>query len=220
MKIILIAIIVISLLLIIIYPHKLASLTWSDGDYIESNLDNNTYRVINGFNNMDTAADKLSSINIFNESLISYLNHKCDDGHCNARQQSILYNLQNRYDSATLMENNPSTTVNTSYTQFKGKIIAVCLREKESGQNRFEDDNTLQFVSLHELGHVSSNSYGHNDEFWNNFEALLHIAADDAKIYEPVDYSKYPLKYCGVNIYTNPYFERGRRSSSTPRIDI
>jgi len=200
-----VAFIIIMLLIVIMYPQKIASMTWSDGNYINSDLDDNSYRVISAFTNMNIASNKLSRLNTFNESLISFLDHKCDSGQCNIQQRSIRDNLITRYTSESLIENDPSGTKNTSYTQFKGKILAVCLREKDSGENRFENDESLKFVDMHELGHISSNSYGHNGEFWSNFEALLHIA-EEADLYNPVDYSKYPLRYCGVDVNTNPYY--------------
>ena len=197
--------IIILLLIVIIYPQKIVALTWSKGYYLGSNLDNNNYRVISYFTDPNTAANKLAKINHFNESLISYLNHKCNSGECNARQESIRDNLIHRYSSESLIENDPPTSVNTSYTQFKGKVLAICLREKETGQNNFENDDTLKFVDLHELGHVSSNSFGHNNEFWNNFRTLLHIA-EEANMYTPINYSEHPLRYCGVDVHQNPYY--------------
>ena len=32
-----------------------------------------------------------------------------------------------------------------------------------------EDENTLLFVSLHEVAHIMTKSIGHTKEFWDNF---------------------------------------------------
>lgn len=197
--------IIVLILLIIIYPHKLVAITWPAGEYLNSPIDNREYRAISYFHNPDEAVDKLANVNNFNESLISYFGNKCNHNECNQHQERMLYNLQTRYDPNALIENDPSTPHNTSYTQFKGKIFAVCLREKDTGRHDFEDYNTLKFVSLHELSHVSADSYGHNDEFWLNFKTLLHLAKE-SNLYKPIDYSVHPLRYCGVDVYTNPYY--------------
>jgi len=58
---------------------------------------------------------------------------------------------------------------------------------------------------MHELGHVMSKSVGHNEEFWSNFKFILQ-EAKNANMYQPVDYSKEPESYCGMEINSNPYF--------------
>jgi len=192
-------------MLIIIYPHKIASFGWPSGIYTNSLIDGKEHRVISHFSNHETAADKLAYINKFNESLILYIDNKCNHKYCNSQQQKIMRNLNNRYKPESLIENDPSSEYNTSYTQFKGKIVAFCLREKDTGNNNFETSEALKFVSIHELAHISATSYGHNNEFWSNFKSLLHLAKE-ANIYEPVDYSLHPLRYCGVDVGSNPYF--------------
>ena len=66
-----------------------------------------------------------------------------------------------------------------------------------------EDANTMRFVVLHELAHMMSESYGHNDEFLTNFRKILSVAVK-LKIYIPVNYSKYPVNYCGTTITQSP----------------
>jgi predicted metal-dependent hydrolase len=68
------------------------------------------------------------------------------------------------------------------------------------------DENTLTFVSIHELAHVMTKSVGHKQDFWENFKFLLENAKD-AKIYEPVDYKQKPQGYCGMTITDNPYYD-------------
>ena len=66
-----------------------------------------------------------------------------------------------------------------------------------------EDGHTMRFVVLHELAHMMSETYGHNDEFLTNFKKILSVAVK-LKIYIPVNYSKYPVKYCGTTITQSP----------------
>ena len=59
------------------------------------------------------------------------------------------------------------------------------------------------FVILHELGHVASISYGHEEEFKNNFSYITHLASS-LGIYKPEDFSSNPKTYCGTKINTSP----------------
>lgn len=92
----------------------------------------------------------------------------------------------------------------SSFTIDKGEMISLCIRHKEDIK-KFHDDNTLWFVVCHELAHVMSVSEGHNQEFIDNFKFLLKESAD-MYIYNPVDYSKKNINYCGVKVTNNPYF--------------
>lgn len=79
-----------------------------------------------------------------------------------------------------------------AFTFNKGQEIHLCLRNKENG---LEDFNTGMFVVLHELAHVMSTSYGHNDEFYTNFDSILAIASKIG-VYRPLDFSNVNT-YCG-----------------------
>ena len=72
--------------------------------------------------------------------------------------------------------------------------------------NDLIDENTLTFVGIHELGHCMSEKIGHGDEFWQNFHFLLKNAVKIG-IYEPVDYKKNNIVYCGMPITDNPYYD-------------
>jgi hypothetical protein len=92
----------------------------------------------------------------------------------------------------------------SSYTINKGELMALCLREKK-GNHPFHDYNTLQFVMIHEMAHITSVSEGHNQEFINNFKFLLR-EANTLGYYEPVNYSKSPVNYCGIKVTNNPFY--------------
>ncbi len=110
-----------------------------------------------------------------------------------------------RYSHGSLRENWPSGTTNTSYTQLKGQVIAICLRSK-NGLPSFHEINDIIFVVLHELAHVASFNYGHGDEFWATFRIILEHAVDMG-IYTPIDYKNSPREYCGINITYNPLYD-------------
>ncbi len=199
------AIIIVIIILIIYKPIWILTTPLDGGEYLQSPLDKNSYRVINYFEDKQLAADKLAVINDFNEDFIRYMVDKCSNNNCNNIQNKISSNLTERYNSDSIIENNPISTKNTSYSQLKGKILSLCLREKISGGNEIHDDNILQFVDLHEMAHIASNSYGHNDEFWHTFKQILHDASE-AHLYTPVNYSNIPTNYCGLVVNYNPFF--------------
>jgi hypothetical protein len=93
----------------------------------------------------------------------------------------------------------------TAYSENKGEKIAFCLNTSKDGDELI-DLNTLTFVALHELSHITTESIGHKQEFWENFKFLLKNAKD-AGIYTPVDYKKNPKKYCSMEINDNPFFD-------------
>lgn len=100
------------------------------------------------------------------------------------------------------------TSEYTAYSENKGEKIAFCVEtEKENGKGYLVDLNTLTYVALHELAHVMTVSIGHTEEFWNNYKFLLEVAAS-INIYEPIDYKKNPVRYCGINITDNPYYDK------------
>lgn len=81
------------------------------------------------------------------------------------------------------------------------KQIYLCLRD-ENGNDY--DANTAMFVLLHELAHVATQSFGHEEEFWNNMRFFID-AAIQAGVYRYEDYSVFPKRYCGQPIRGNPY---------------
>ena len=99
-------------------------------------------------------------------------------------------------NSVTFHEGEDSYTINKKKTY-------VCLTD-ENGE--YYSHHTLTYVILHEMAHVASNGYGHGDEFWNIFKQIL-VEATESNIYEPVDYTKAPVNYCGLVVSHNPYYD-------------
>jgi len=109
------------------------------------------------------------------------------------------------YNPQKIMETLP-TSEYTAYSENKGEKIAFCLNKKRKGEDQLIDEDTLTFVSIHELSHVATKSIGHKTEFWDNFKFLLENAKESG-IHNPVDYKKEPVEYCGMDIHDNPYYD-------------
>jgi hypothetical protein len=124
----------------------------------------------------------------------------------NQHGKEIVEYLLSNYNPDAIIENAPINDVNTSYVDDKGKVFALCLREKESGDNNFHSMDLLKFVVLHEMTHMATESFGHELDFWVHFKFLLK-EAKDAKLYNPIDYRKYPIVYCSLKVAYNPYFD-------------
>ena len=60
------------------------------------------------------------------------------------------------------------------------------------------------FTTGHELAHVMNKTVGHDESFWDfmkfNLEEMEKIG-----LYQPVDYAKSPVQYCGMSINHTPY---------------
>ena len=105
-----------------------------------------------------------------------------------------------RYNPDTLSETIPGSKY-TSYSVNKGESIAICLRHKD---NSFMNWNTIIFVTLHEVAHVLTIEEQHPPIFWKNMKFLLE-QAEEIGLYVPIDYSKDPEEYCGMEITSTPY---------------
>ena len=109
------------------------------------------------------------------------------------------------FNPQTIVETLP-TSEHTAYSENKGEKLAFCLNAASATNNQtLIDPNTLFFVSVHELAHIATKSVGHTPEFWDNFKFILQNAVEN-KLYNPVDYSKSPKPYCGMDITDSPIF--------------
>lgn len=80
----------------------------------------------------------------------------------------------------------------SSFTISK-RDITMCMREDQGGA--LYDINTLNYVFLHELAHVMSDTSGHDEEFIYCFQIILRFAIG-LGLYNQVDYALHPIKYC------------------------
>jgi hypothetical protein len=100
-------------------------------------------------------------------------NYKSEAGHM---ADPPVRRFVDRFNPDDMMENDMGSD-STSYSENKGELIVVCLRDKTQPPHfPFVDENTLMFVLLHEMAHLMTESIGHTPEFWNNFKKILQDA--------------------------------------------
>jgi hypothetical protein len=164
---------------------------------VPSKIDGEIYNVHDDFEDRGAAADEMARIN---NKIIQFLKHMIRTGYKDdPRIKNILY----RYDWQKMRENSPfNLEHSTSYMEEKGKIFAFCIRDKNA---TCFDENTLMFVTLHELSHLALDSWGHDRDFWKTFKWILTHAVD-AGVYTPINYEKHNIDYCGLVIKDNPLF--------------
>ena len=163
---------------------------------IISNIDGNTY-CVRERSKLEFAADKLAKVNHNMKSLVEHCKN-------NFNSEERIKRLTEGFNPKKITETLPTSEF-TAYSENKGEKIAFCLDTEKNNKGRLIDLNTLTFVAIHELSHVATYSVGHTPEFWANFKFLLE-EAEKINIYKPIDYSKNPKKYCGMEINDNPYF--------------
>lgn len=166
---------------------------------VESPLNNIVYQVQDRHDKKD-AAILMSKIKKHIQSINNFLYNKYPK---DERVKRMNQRLKKTKIQETISKPNES-----SYTINKGQLMSFCLRHKNETKkeiDKFHEENILIFVIIHELAHVMSVSEGHGKEFMDNFRFILRECVI-AGIYNPIDYSKLPMNYCGVEVTHNPYY--------------
>ena len=161
-----------------------------------SKVDGNTY-CVRERSKLELAADLLAEATSKMKKLVKYVGS-------NHASNPAVKRLVENFNPDKISETLP-TSEHTAYSENKGEKMAFCLNEDKQG-TRLIDLSTLTFVAIHELAHLMTVSIGHKEEFWDNFKLLLKYAKESG-IYEPVDYSKSPVQYCGTRIDENPFYK-------------
>jgi WLM domain len=182
----------------------------------KSNTDGNYYPVLSEFDNQQEAADMIGNLNQFSIRVLTRLKEKyltitpvTPDQVKGYEAASI---LSRNYSPASLQENDPPSPKETSYNQNKGRVISLCIREKESGKNELHDPAVVKFVMLHELAHTITPELTHSNLFWTNFRFLLEFCQIEG-LYIAPNYNSVPAKYCGMEINYNPIYDSVRTVS-------
>lgn len=166
---------------------------------IISDVDGNRYCVRERAK-LELVADHLANATNNMKAVVEKCGEKYGD-------QENVKRLVNNFNPKKIYEILP-TSEYTAYSENKGEKLAFCVEtEKENGKGYLVDLNTLTYVALHELAHVMTESIGHTEEFWQNYKFLLEVA-ESINVYNPIDYKKKPIRYCGMNISDNPYFDK------------
>ena len=160
-------------------------------DAIVSSIDSKEYYVRN-LPDKAKAADKLARLS----KNLSTLTHSIQS----KEKKKGIERLHKYFNPEKISENIPGSMY-VAYSVNKGEELSICIRDKDT--ERFIDDNTVLFVSIHELAHIMSESTGHTKEFWDNMKYLLQ-EADKLGMYHAIDYSSNPVMYCGMEINSTP----------------
>ncbi len=124
---------------------------------------------------------------------------------------NVVSALLDNYNPDVIYENDPAYGNDTSYTVNKGEKLCLCLRSK-SDPSKLVDYNTLMFTILHEISHIANYAgWGHKTDFWTIMKFILHEAVL-VGIYKPVDYGKYPVNFCGLDITYQPLYDKSLRN--------
>ena len=161
--------------------------------YVKSSIDNNEYLVRN-LHNKDDAANILAKLRMKLEKICEVMKKKYPTDESVTR-------MNERFNADNITESGKSNQY-TSYSVNKGEKIVFCIRQKDEHES-LVDENTLSFVSIHELAHIMTKSVGHTPEFWDNFKRLLKEAIEH-KLYEKEDYNSNPREYCGIKVSDSP----------------
>ena len=162
---------------------------------VTAKKDGNTYCVRDS-DRIQQSAELLAEVTGRMKIIVEHLNEKYPK---DKRVERLVAN----FNPNRIVETLPTSEF-TAYSEGKGSKLAFCLR-KHKNTMVLTDINTLTFVALHELSHLMTESVGHHPEFWTNFKFMLKNAVSEG-IYEPVDYGKQPIDYCGLMIDDNPLF--------------
>ena len=183
----------------------LAIKIYLDSDYfnlkcIVSDVDGKKY-CVRERNKLNEAADLLATTTTDLKKVVNYVSKKYPNN-------KDVQRLKQKFNPKKIQETLPTSSY-TAYSENKGEKIAFCLDTKKNVGGiggELIDQNTLNFVALHELAHVMTKSIGHTKEFWDNFKFLLQNA-EIINVYKPENYKKNPKNYCGMKITDNPYYD-------------
>ncbi len=204
-------IVILIILCILFYYFKPELDAFINRSPVCNDIDNRCYPVFEHFENSLSASEMLAYLNLFAIKLMRHLRKKYlwnpNKNAVSLADQRMVKNLLLNYNPDSIVENNPPSSVNTSYIEDKGKVFAMCLREKKSGKNIIHNKNILEFVLMHEMAHLASDMIGHEgNEFWLNFKKLVQNA-EECGIHTPVNYEITPVNYCSLSVNYNPYYD-------------
>lgn len=161
---------------------------------LKSGIDED-FHLVQDFENKESAANLMAEIKERIDKLFIYLKRSYPNN-------PDVLRLFGNYDEDNIRETEIDHT-DTSFSVDKGEELHICLRNKKDF--RLHKINILMFVTIHELAHLMSKTYGHNGEFNKNFIFLLKQAIKIG-IYNNIDYSRKQTEYCGMIVNSNPLF--------------
>ena len=161
---------------------------------VKSTVDDHVY-IVRDLPNSQEAANKLA---LLKKDILKFVDHMKKTHNDDAGVKRMLNNL--RLNS--LIECDPHHKYK-SYSVNKGEEVAICLRHAQEGYP-FNDNNSIMFTAGHELAHVMNKTVGHDGTFWDYMKLNLE-EMEKIGLYQPIDYAKSPVQYCGMSINHTPY---------------
>jgi len=161
--------------------------------YVKSDIDDNEYLVRN-LKDKEIAANILATLRMKLEKLCKIMKDKYPS------DESVI-RMNERFNADNITEAGKNNQY-TSYSVNKGEKLVFCIRQKDEDET-IVDENTLTFVSIHELAHIMTKSVGHTPEFWSNFKLLLNESVTH-NLYTKEDYTMNPKDYCGIKVSDSP----------------
>jgi hypothetical protein len=165
---------------------------------VKSTVDGQLYSV-RDMRDKQQAADLLANVRLKLKNFIATLESSYPD-------KPQVKRLLQRFKASPerLLESTPDAE-HTSYSVNKGEKVHLCLRQRQGADESLVNENIMVFVALHEMAHVTTDSVGHEPEFWNNFGWLLK-EAEKTGTYQYTDFKAHPVRYCGTKITDAPRY--------------
>lgn len=193
---------------------------------VRSNFDGATYRVHGDLEDPGRAADLLARLNRRATALVGSLRRRylgsggipplLPAAARTPARLSCVRNLINRYNPDNFVENSyKDSSGDSSYCIDKGAILAICLRTRAdnggaaAAAGQFQDEETLFFVTLHELTHMTIEEIDHPRRFWSAFRFILEEAEVAPVSYRSPNFERRPVSYCGIRVDYNPRYDPG-----------
>lgn len=193
---------------------------------VRSSVDGATYLVHGDLEDPHRAADLLARLNQRATALVGSLRRRyfgtagrppaLPAAKRTPARLACASNLINRYNPDNFVENSyKDSSGDSSYCIDKGAVLAICLRTRagadEGAAGQFQDEETLFFVTLHELTHMTIREIDHPKRFWAAFRFILEEAEQVPApfAYRSPDFERHPVTYCGVRVDYNPRYDQG-----------
>ncbi len=182
--------VIIIILIILYFVYYIDPTHDSEATIVLSKIDGKKY-VVRVMPDSNKAADMLANINIANQKLLKHLKEQFPND-----ERTLLFDKN--YNGEAISEGSNDSKY-TSYSVNKGEKIVFCLRNADDS---LVDFNTIFYVNIHEVSHLSTKEHQHTPLFWENMKWLLNEAVK-LNLYKPEDYSKSPIEYCRIKINSN-----------------
>jgi uncharacterized protein YxeA len=199
---VLICIALLALIIIVALYHRRKRSTeiYVDGDWY----------TVKGTKDAARTAQVLADINAFNIKLMRHLKMKynvsLDKSYGSYGDEAnpyvptkpqLVWMLLSNYNQNRIFEHMPSLmNKDTAFVIDKGEQYGLCVKDKNG---EYHDFDTLLFVDLHEMSHMSIHDVDHSLLFWNVFKFYLYEAKEvlGRKI-------STQGSYCGIEVKYNP----------------